>query len=135
MAIAYASMLIVALLPFIWIYFAKFGGKHEDGTPRRYNNYAPRAQQAKLEGFAARALWAHNNAFESAPAFFAAVLVAVQAGVPADQINTAALVFVMARVLHGVLYLANLAWQRSLAWVVGLLAVVYLFVQAISRVA
>lgn len=134
MHIAYSCLLIAILLPYIWIYFAKFG-RSDDGIAKRYNNYAPRAQQAKLEGYRARAVWAHNNAFEALPGFIAAVLVAVQAGVPAPLVNGAAIVFIVARVLHGVCYLANLAWQRSAIWAIGLLALVYLFVQALLHLA
>ncbi|GAB3250375.1 MAPEG family protein [Chitinimonas naiadis] len=134
MAIAYSCMLIVILLPYIWVYFGKFG-KAPDGSKRRYNNYTPRLQQAKLEGFPARAVWAQNNSFESHPAFLAAVLVAIQTGVTADQVNIAAVIYTITRVLHGVFYMANWASLRSTAWAAGLLAVVYLFIQAILKVA
>ncbi|PHV11963.1 MAPEG family protein [Chitinimonas sp. BJB300] len=133
MRIAYGCLLIVIFLPYVWVYFAKFG-KTEDGTPSRYNNYAPRAQQAKFEGFRARAVWAHNNAFEALPGFAAAVLVAAQVGVAVETINIAAIVFVCARILHGVCYLANWAAQRSAVWFIGFVAVVFLMTEAILTV-
>lgn len=134
MAIAYSCILIAVLLPYLWTFCAKFG-KSDDGIAKRYDNREPRAQQALLKGYRARANWAQLNAFEAMPGFIGAVLAAIQTGVPADQVNTAALVFVVARVLHGVCYLANLAWQRSLVWMVGLGSVIWLLVQAIQRVA
>lgn len=134
MSIAYSCMLIVILLPYVWIYLAKFG-RREDGKRRRYDNNAPRAQQAELTGLAARALWAHNNAFEAMPGFLAAVLLAAHVGVAPATVNLVALLFVVCRVLHGVLYLANQATLRSAVWMVGLLSVIYLFVESIRHVA
>lgn len=134
MTIAYCCMLLVVLLPYLWVALAKFG-RSDDGVARRYNNYAPREQQAKLAGYRARAVWAQNNAFEAMPGFLAAVLLASQLGVGALEVNVAAVVFVLARVLHGLCYLANLAWQRSLAWSVGLVAVIYLFGLSILQLA
>ena len=42
-----------------------------------YDNNHPRDQQAKLQGFGARALAAHQNAFESLIVFSAAILLAI----------------------------------------------------------
>lgn len=132
MAIAYACMLIAAALPYFWIFLTKVRVQ-VGGESRNYNNHAPRAQQAKLEGWRQRAVWAQNNAFESMPAFLAGVLAAGQAGVPAEQVNAAAEVFIAGRILHGVFYLANLPLPRSSAWLVGLIATVYLFVLAVRH--
>ncbi|MGQ5523823.1 MAPEG family protein [Chitinimonas sp. PSY-7] len=134
MQIAYGCLLIAVFLPYVWVYFAKFG-KSEDGTAFRYNNYSPRLQQAKLEGFRARAVWAHNNAFEALPAFAAALLLAVQAGVAAETINITSVVFICARILHGAFYLANRPSLRSAVWFIGFVAVVYMLVEAILGVA
>ncbi|MEH6461483.1 MAPEG family protein [Chitinimonas sp. JJ19] len=130
MSLAYSCILIAVLLPYVWICFAKFG-RQPDGSKLRYNNHTPRLQQAQMEGRAARAVGAHQNAFEALPAFAVAVLVAVQAGVPVAQVDIAAMVFIVARVLHGVCYLADLPRARSLSWVVGLLSVIALFVMAL----
>lgn len=45
----------------------------------------------------------------------------------ASQIDNAALLFVLARIAHGLFYIADLARPRSLAWLIGLGCVVYLF--------
>lgn len=124
---AYLCLLIAALLPYVWVGLAK--------SRKGYNNYAPRLQQAKLEGWRARAHWAQLNSYEALPPFIAAVLTAVQTGAPAATVNLAAEVFIVARVLHGVFYIANLAWQRSLAWFAGISCVLWLFVEALRRVA
>ncbi len=132
MSTAYACMLIAVMLPYAWIMLTKVGVRVA-GETKRYNSHAPRAQQEKLEGWRRRAVWAQNNAFEAMPGFLAGALAAIQAGAPADKVNMAAMVFIAARVLHGVLYLADLAMPRSAAWGIGVGAIVYLFSLALMH--
>ena len=130
MAIAYWCILIVALLPYAWVFIAKTSGE-------RYNNRNPRAWVAKQEGNykVQRANAAHLNGFEAFPAFVAGVLMAQLAGVPATLVTPLAIGFVVARVLHGVFYLADIPQLRSLIWLVGMLCAVALMVLAAMRVA
>jgi uncharacterized MAPEG superfamily protein len=129
MTIAYACILVAALLPYLWTAIAKAGGV-------RYDNRDPRAWLAKQENPRLhRANNAQLNAFEAFAPFAAAVLMAQAAGVDARQISWLAVAFVVLRLLHGVLYLANKALLRSLVWTGGLACVVALMVQAIGRVA
>ncbi|WP_068830728.1 MAPEG family protein [Pseudomonas sp. BMS12] len=86
----------------------------------RYDNHHPRAQQARLTGFGARAVAAHQNSFEAFSLFAAGVLVAHVTQTQGALIDVLAVLFVIARVLYLVLYWADLAWQRSLVWVIGL---------------
>lgn len=53
--------------------------------------------------------------------FAAGVLVAHVTQSQGVLVDTAAVLFVIARVLYLLLYWIDLAWQRSLVWVVGLL--------------
>jgi len=67
------SLIVAALLPYI----AKIPlavAMHKAGG---YDTNHPREQQAKLKGFGARALAAHNNAFESLIVFASAILLAI----------------------------------------------------------
>ncbi|MBV1775157.1 MAPEG family protein [Burkholderiaceae bacterium DAT-1] len=125
MTIAYTCMLIAVVMPYIWIALAK--------ATIRYNNHAPRVQEDKLEGWRARAHWAHLNSFEAMPGFLAGVLLAAHVGVPADTVNTLAIVFTVARVAYGLCYLKDLAALRSIVWFVGLGSVIALFVKAIQH--
>lgn len=88
----------------------------------RYDNRNPRAQQARLEGFGARALAAHQNTIEAFPVFAAGVLAALWAG--ADGLWTSALcvAFIVARVCYLLLYWYDWDKVRSLVWGVGLLS-------------
>jgi uncharacterized MAPEG superfamily protein len=119
MTIPHLCLLIVALLPFPWTMLAK--------VSQRYDNRTPRAYLAGLEGWRARAHAAHQNAWEALAMFTAAIVVAGQAGGSGTWINWLAITFVVARVLHGVLYVANLASLRSLVWFVGVACVVSMF--------
>jgi uncharacterized MAPEG superfamily protein len=85
-----------------------------------YNNHLPRAQQAQLTGFGARALAAHQNSFEAFMLFAVGVLMAHTTQTAGWLIDWLAIIFVIARVIYLLCYWADLAWQRSLAWFVGL---------------
>ena len=124
MSIAYWCILIAAVLPFIWVGFAK------SGAPG-YNNKDPRGWVAKQDAFRVRNAYnAHLNAFEAFPTFAAAVLMAQFAGVDPGHANLLAMAFIGFRILHGVFYIAAKAAIRSLVWMGGLACTVALMVLA-----
>ena len=124
LAIAYWCVLIAAVLPLVWSGIAKASGP-------KFDNRDPRGWLARQDNpFSVRANAAQLNAFEAFPTFVAAVVLAQLAGVDRGQIAVLSIIFVVARVLHGVLYLTNRATLRSLAWVAGFLCVLGLLVQA-----
>ncbi|MFB0998990.1 MAG: MAPEG family protein, partial [Colwellia sp.] len=84
-----------------------------------YDNNHPRAQQAKLTGFGARALAAHQNAFESLIIFAPAVLLAIATNTVTDTITLLAITHVIARVAYNVLYLLNIGVVRSIVWAIA----------------
>lgn len=116
------SLLLATVLPLIWAGVSKAG--------MRYDNHKPREVAARAEGYRQRAGWAQQNAWEALPTWTAAVVAAWLMKVPEAAMNAAAAVFVLARVAHGLLYIANQASLRSLAWLVGILAALYLFLRA-----
>jgi uncharacterized MAPEG superfamily protein len=93
-----------------------------------YDNHMPRAQQARLEGWGARSVAAHQNGFEAFAPFAAAVLVAQLGGGPQRIVDLLAVAFVVARVGYVVCYLADWASLRSAVWSLGFLATFALFV-------
>lgn len=95
--------------------------------PGGYDNKDPRAQQAKLDGFGARARGAHYNAFEAFPPFAAAVFVAHLAGAADHRATILSVAFVVARAAYVAAYLANLDYLRSAIWGIGVLCTVALF--------
>ena len=111
-------LFIATLLPFIAkipvaIAMTKMGG---------YNNNHPRAQQAKLTGFGARAFAAHQNAFESLLIFAPAVLLAITTQNTGAFIEQLAITHIIARVLYNIAYLINIGVIRSLIWGVGIMS-------------
>jgi len=86
---------------------------------RGYDNRNPRGQQARLTGFGARALAAHQNMIEAFPIFAAGLLLALVAGVQGQWVVILAVVFVVARVAYSVCYWVDVHLLRSLSWGVG----------------
>ena len=131
MTLAYACVLIAALLPYVWTVIAK-----RSGTNGRFDNRDPRQWLEKQENpRVRRANAAQKNAFEAFPAFAASVVMAQLAGVDPRTIGWIGVVFVISRVLHGVFYVGNQASMRSLVWFVGFACVVSLLVMATLRIA
>jgi uncharacterized MAPEG superfamily protein len=114
-------VLIAALLPYVATTVAKAGGN-------RYDNRDPRAWLERQEGFRLRAHYAQLNGFEAFPFFAVAVIVAQMLQAPQDRVDALAVIFVAARVGHLTCYLADWHWARSLAWLIGWLACLFLFV-------
>lgn len=113
-AIAYWCVLVAAVLPYVWVGIAKAGGERYDNRdPRGWlsRQAAPRIQ---------RATSAQLNAFEALPAFASGVILAQLTGVPEARIAALSLVFIVARLLHGLFYLAGQPLLRSLSWFVGI---------------
>lgn len=124
LATAYWCVLIAAVLPLVWSAIAKASGP-------RFDNRDPRGWLARQDNpRSLRANAAQLNAFEAFPSFAAGVVLAQLAGVEPGQIGLLSVIFIVARILHGVLYLANLATLRSLAWTAGFSSVLGLLVQA-----
>lgn len=99
----------------------------EDGG---YDNRHPRAQQARLTGFGARALAAHQNMIEAFPVFAAGLLLALWAEADPFWTSALALAFIAARVVYTILYLGDFPVLRSLSWGVGFAASLGLMVLA-----
>jgi uncharacterized MAPEG superfamily protein len=109
-------LFIAALLPFIAKIPLVFAMNKAGG----YDNNHPREQQAKLTGFGARALAAHQNAFESLIIFSAAVLLAIATNTTGETIQLLAMGHIGARIVYNVLYLMNISTLRSLSWTVAI---------------
>ena len=87
----------------------------------------PREQSAGLKGKGARANAAQLNAWEALAVFATAVIVAHLAGADPAQSALASLVFVVTRLLHAALYIADQAPLRTGAFLVGLGSCAWLF--------
>jgi uncharacterized MAPEG superfamily protein len=122
-------LLVVILVPYVLAGTAGYFKAQQFG---RLDNKNPRAQGAALQGAGARAWAAQQNAWEALAIFAPAVIVAHLAGADPGSSATAAALFVGARVLHAVFYLANLDVLRSLSFFVAFGSVLWLFGLAAS---
>lgn len=109
-------LFIAILLPYIakvpvGIAMQKAGG---------YDNHYPREQQARLQGFGARAFAAHQNSFESLIIFSTSALTALATNHLSSTIQNLAIVYLITRVFYIVFYWYDLATLRSTAWFIGL---------------
>ena len=124
MQIAYWCVLATTLLPYFLSVLAR------SGTSRSSYVRDPRAFSESLQGWRRRAHLAHLNAFEAVPALVGGVMVAELAAAPRVHVDTLALLFVIFRLLHAGLYLADRPMLRSHAWRMGILCAIGLFVVA-----
>ncbi len=121
MTIALWCILAAGFLHLPFVGAAKFGGG-------RFDNNNPRDFLAGLDGWRKRANAVQLNSFEAFPLFAAAVIVAHLLHADQGRVDTLALAFLALRVVYGVLYLANLATLRSIAWIGAQACVIALFV-------
>jgi uncharacterized MAPEG superfamily protein len=112
-------LFIACILP----YLAKIPvGIAMSKEPGGYNNNHPRDQEARLQGFGARALAAHQNSFESLIVFSAAVLTALATKNTTFTIQALAVFYLITRGVYHLFYLLNWATLRSSIWALGLIA-------------
>jgi uncharacterized MAPEG superfamily protein len=98
----------------------------------RFDNRAPREWLGKQSNPRVhRANAAQLNAFEALPILVASILLAQLAGVPTSLIDILASVFVLARIMHGLFYVADRDKARSMVWFIGFACCIALIVMAI----
>jgi uncharacterized MAPEG superfamily protein len=119
--VALWCVLVAALLPILATTVAKAGGE-------RYNNRNPRAWMERQAGFRVRANNAQLNSFEAFPFFAVAVIVAQMLQAPQDRVDALAVIFIVVRVAYIGCYLADWHLARSIAWLLGWLACIFIFV-------
>lgn len=109
-------LLIAATLPYV----AKIPVAYAMNQLGGYDNNHPRAQQSQLTGFGARALAAHQNAFEALLIFSIALLTAIATTTSTPTVQILAIVHIGARIAYNFLYLFNIGVLRSLVWFISL---------------
>ena len=125
-----ALILAVALAALMPIVFAGLA-KRQGG----YDNRAPRAWLAQLEGAQARAQAAQENSHEAFPPFAAAVILAVVlAPERVAEITPLAYAFLGLRLAYGWAYITDRDKLRSLLWVFALACTLRIFWLAASSV-
>lgn len=116
-----ASILFAGAMPWICAGIAKAGQKN-------YDNHNPRDWLAKQSGYRARANAAQANCFEAFPLYAVGVLLALLFKVDTDLVQMWTGIFVVARAAYVACYLMDKDKLRSLAWLVGVISTVALYV-------
>ena len=122
MTIGYICLLICMLLPIFWAGVSKYGF-----NSIKYDNESPRDHISLLSGKAKNAYNAEQNCYETFPPFAAAVIVAHQIGNDQSMIDLLCVVFLLSRISHGYFYITNRGSVRSIAFLIGLTANIWLF--------
>ena len=120
----------ISFLPFVMAWTAIYFRISQFGT---FDNYHPRQQQGALTGMGARVQAAQANAWEALTLFTLVCFIAYASGLDLNRLDGVALLFLAARVLHPILYIANLAWWRSAVFVVGMGCCLYIVYLAASQ--
>lgn len=123
MPVALIVLILAAFLPYL---LAGAGGYARIKQLGRMDNNHPRLQANELQGSGARIMAAQSNAWEALALYSATVLVAWVSAVPWEALATPALIFAAARIAHPILYIADLATLRSLAFGAGFFACIYI---------
>lgn len=124
------TLLICLFIAMLLPYFAKGPVAVAMAKAGGYDNAHPRAQQAKLTGFGARAVAGHQNAFESLLIFGLAVVTVIATDKVTDTVATLAIVHVIARIAYHLLYLMDKSTLRSLSWFAAVISAFAIFCQA-----
>jgi uncharacterized MAPEG superfamily protein len=113
---------LCVFLAYVLCYVPKLGSSVAMARqPGGFDNRHPRAQQAQLRGWGARAHAAHLNGFEGAAPFAAGVIIAHLAGLDPHRASVLAITFVVARAAYVLAYVADLSYLRSTLWGLGVL--------------
>ena len=116
------QMLVCAVsLTIVQMLVAALGATLQLGLPKMAGN---RQAMAECEGWVGRAQRAHLNMLENLPLFAAAVLVAAVAGKADATTALGAQIFLWARLVYAVVYVAGISWLRTGVWTVSMVGLV-----------
>ncbi len=125
MSLILTCLVISAFLPYFAHCFS-VAYKIKNLQGESYDNNETRKKSQALEGMGGRAWAAQANAWEAVGVFTVACVVLVLGQGDLEKAGAAAIVFVISRVVHTLLYVGDLAYPRSLAFSVGLGACAYI---------
>lgn len=123
-----ALLLWAVVLTLVQAVVAVHGALMQVGLPALAGN---REGLPEIKGWGGRAARAHRNMLENLVLFAALVLVAVLA----DKTNATTLlgaqIFLYARIVYALVYIAGLTWVRTAVWTVSVIGLAMIFVQLI----
>ena len=111
-------LLFSTILTFVQVLVAAMGANQAVGLNTLAGN---REGLGEITGWAGRAKRAHLNMIENMVLFTALVLIAAAAGKANAMTAMGAMIFFGARLAYAVIYVAGIAWLRTLAWFVSVI--------------
>jgi uncharacterized MAPEG superfamily protein len=115
-------------LAVIQVVIAVLGAMMEVGLPTLVGN---REGLGDCKGWAGRAQRAHRNLIENLVLYAALVFVAQATGRLNEMTALGAQLFFWGRVAHAAIYMAGIAWLRTLAWTVSVVGLAMIFLQVL----
>ena len=122
-------LLFAVILTFVQMLVAAMGSNQALGLPTLAGN---REGLPEIRGWAGRAKRAHLNMIENLVLFAALVLIAAVAGKANAMTAMGAMIFFWARVAYAVIYLAGIAWLRTLAWFVSVIGLALIAIELLK---
>lgn len=111
-------LLFSVILTFVQVLVAAIGANQAVGLNTLAGN---REGLGEIGGWAGRAKRAHLNMIENMVLFAALVLIAAAAGKANAITAMGAMIFFWARLAYAVIYIAGIAWLRTLVWFVSVI--------------
>jgi len=122
-------LLFSVFLTFVQMLVAAMGANQAVGLNTLAGN---REGLPEIKGWAGRAKRAHLNMVENMVLFAALVLIAAVAGKANAMTAMGAAIFFWGRVAYAVIYVAGIAWLRTLAWFVSVIGMVLIAVELLK---
>lgn len=119
----------LCVLPYLMAFVSGYYRRKQLG---KVDNKNPREQYTHLSGPGARAVAAQQNAWEALIIYSAALLAVAASRVEVTYLAEAAIVVLVARVVHAFFYLANLDKLRTLSFLVAIVSCFYILLVVIS---
>ncbi len=124
-------LLFSVILAFVQMLVAAMGANQAVGLPTLAGN---REGLPEIKGWAGRAKRSHLNMVENTVLFAALVLIAAVAGKANAMTAMGAAIFFWGRVAYAVIYVAGIAWLRTLAWFVSVIGMVLIAVELLKAI-
>ncbi len=122
-------LLFSVILTFVQMLVAAMGANQAVGLNTLAGN---REGLPEIKGWAGRAKRAHLNMVENMVLFAALVLIAAVAGKANAMTAVGAAIFFWGRVAYAVIYVAGIAWLRTLAWFVSVIGKVLIALELLK---
>ena len=122
-------LLFSVILTFVQMLVAAMGANQAVGLNTLAGN---REGLPEIKGWAGRAKRAHLNMVENMVLFAALVLIAAVAGKANAMTAMGAAIFFWSRVAYAVIYVAGIAWLRTLAWFVSVIGMVLIAIELLK---